>query len=280
MRGMSGPAAKVVYNLRRVAQTPRTFSNWPEVLRHLGGSAVGREQQALTFRVRSGPTLTTPNVPGARLPIYEQFADDCYDLDWVLGPAGRVQVLDVGSHVGAFTTNVASRRPDVWVECYEPSPASADYLRRNVEQNGLAERVHVHQQAMAAEKGTAELDDNAEGSVHNGLVRDGERLVHGEDAPGQRRVITVETTTFDQAVADAPYPVDVVKMDCEGGEYALVYASSPESWKTVQRVVMEYHPVEGETWAQLRDWLAGFGLTVVRHEENGPGLGTAWLERR
>jgi hypothetical protein len=55
-------------------------------------------------------------------------------------------------------------------------------------------------------------------------------------------VITVGTTTFDQAVAAAPYP--------------------------------------GESWAQLRDWLAGVGLTVVRHEENGPALGTAWLERR
>jgi FkbM family methyltransferase len=277
MRGMS---SRVAYNLRRVAQTPRTFSNWPEVLRHLGGSAVGHEEPALTFRVRSGPTLTTPNVPGARLPVYEQFADDCYDLDWVLGAAGPVQVLDVGSHVGAFTTNIATRRDDVHVEFCEASPASAHYLREDVRQNGLGARVRVHQKAMAAEVGTAELDDNAEGSVHNGLVRDGERLVHGDDALGQRRTITVETTTFDLAVADAPHPVDVVKMDCEGGEYGLVYASSPESWKTVQRVVMEYHPVEGESWAALRDWLAHVGLEVVRHEQNGPALGTAWLERR
>jgi FkbM family methyltransferase len=277
MRDMS---SRVTYNLRRIAQTPRTFSNWPEVLRHLGGSAVGHEEPALTFRVRSGPTLTTPNVPGARLPVYEQFADDCYDLDWVLGHGGPVQVLDVGSHVGAFTTNIATRREDVHVECYEPSPASAEYLRENVRRNRLDGRVRVHQKALAVEVGTAELDDNAGGSVHNGLVRDGERLVHGDDAPGQRHSVTVETTTFDLAVADAPHPVDVVKMDCEGGEYGLVYASSPASWASVQRVVMEYHPVEGESWGALRDWLARVGLAVVRHEENGPALGTAWLERR
>ena len=47
-----------------------------------------------------------------------------------------------------------------------------------------------------------------------------------------------------------------MKMDCEGGEYALVYASSPANWAAVQRVVMEYHPVPGESWDELRGWFA------------------------
>ncbi|MGH3414371.1 MAG: FkbM family methyltransferase [Marmoricola sp.] len=278
---MSTPSSRLVYNSRRLAQTPRTFANWPAVLRQLAGQALHREEPALTFDVRSGPLLTTPNVPGARLPIYEQFADDCYHIDWVLGPAGEpCTVIDIGSHVGAFATNIASRRADVRVECYEPSPASAGFLRSNIERNGLADRMRVHQQAVAGEVGTAVLDDNDEGSVHNGLVRDGERLVHGDDAPGRRHGITVETTTFDAAVAAAPGPVTVVKMDCEGGEYELVRASSPQSWATVRRVVMEYHPVPGETWAALRDWLAGVGLAVVRDEPGRPGLGTAWLQRQ
>jgi hypothetical protein len=68
-------------------------------------------------------------------------------------------------------------------------------------------------------------------------------------------------------------------MDCEGGEYGLVYASSPQNWASVQRVVMEYHPVEGETWDKLRDWFAGIGLQVVREKSENPGLGTAWLAR-
>ena len=80
-------------------------------------------------------------------------------------------------------------------------------------------------------------------------------------------------------MAEAERPVDVVKMDCEGGEYGLVYASSPESWESVQRVVMEYHPVSGESWDELRTWLEKTGLSVIRHEATGPGLGTAWLTR-
>jgi hypothetical protein len=91
--------------------------------------------------------------------------------------------------------------------------------------------------------------------------------------------LTVQTTTFDTAVAEAPGPVDVVKMDCEGGEYELIYASSPASWASVRRVVLEHHPVEGESWDALRSWFEAVGLRVVRHESSDSGLGTAWLAR-
>ncbi len=46
--------------------------------------------------------------------MYEQFADDNYQLAWVLGPGtGPVRILDVGAHVGAFATNAAGARPGV-----------------------------------------------------------------------------------------------------------------------------------------------------------------------
>jgi FkbM family methyltransferase len=273
----------ILYDLKRVAQTPRTFRNWPTLLGQMVGEKLHRGSEVLTFVTRRGVRLTTPNVPGARLPMYEQFADDTYEIEWVLGPrtAGPVHVLDVGAHVGAFATNAASARPDVWVECYEPSPSSAAYLRRNVSANGLDDRIQVHEAALAATAGTANLDDNSSGSVHNGLVQGDERLVHGDDSPETRRVIEVKTHTFDDAVASSPAPFTVVKMDCEGGEYQLVYASTKDNWASVQRIVMEYHPVAGESWDELRSWFEGIGFRVVRQksDDEAPGLGSAWLER-
>lgn len=265
-----------------MGQTVRVFRNWPALLGEMAGARIGRPPGELTFVTRSGVQLSCPNVPGARLPMYEQFADDCYDLDWVLG--GRrhepLQVLDVGSHVGAFATNLATAAPKLRVECYEPSPDTAQYLRRNVERNGLSERVRVHEAALSDSEGEALLDDNSGGSVHNGLVREDQRLVEGSDGIGQRHTVTVSTRTFDSAVREAPAAFDIVKMDCEGGEYSLVYASTPSSWDSVSRIVMEYHPVAGESWDELRSYLEGLGFGVVRHKSDGPGLGTAWLERR
>lgn len=271
----------VRYEAKRVVQTQRTFANWPSLLRDMAGARVGRGTSELTFQTKRGPRLTCPNVPGARLPLYEQFADDCYRIAWLLGPlADRpLQVIDIGAHIGSFATNLASLNSRTTVACYEPSPESAKYLRLNVEQNALSDRVTVHESALAAATGWALLDDNSGGSVHNGLMRAEHRLVDGDDALDSRTAIKVATATFDQAVADAPAPVDLVKMDCEGGEYALVYGSAPSSWTSVQRIVLEYHPVAGESWAELRDWFAKVGLQVIRHESSGSGLGTAWLSR-
>jgi len=269
------------YEARRVAQTCRTFANWPSLLADMGAARVGRGAEELTFVTRSGLHLNCPNVPGARLPLYEQFADDCYGVAWLLGrqPDRPLHVLDVGAHVGAFATHLAHAGSRLHIECYEPSPESAKYLRRNVERNHMTGRITVHECALAAEAGSALLDDNSAGSVHNGLVRQDHRLVEGDDAPGSRTAIVVTTSTFEQALAQSPAPFDVVKMDCEGGEYDLVYGSSPDSWNSVNRVVMEYHPVQGESWGALRSWFEDVGLSVVRHVSDDPGLGTAWLSR-
>ncbi len=269
----------VRHEAKRVAQTTRTFRNWPSLLADMAAQRVGRGAAELTFRTRAGVQMTCPNVPGARLPLYEQYADDCYRLSWFLGPLqGRpIRVIDVGAHIGSFAVNVATQHPKAQVVCYEPSPDSARYLRRNVEQNGLGDRISVHEAALADKTGTALFDDNSGGSVHNGLMRDDQRLVDGRDALDQRHALEVPTTTFDLSVTDgAP---DVVKMDCEGGEYALVYASAPQSWASVRRVVMEYHPVAGESWDELRSWFEQVGLVVAAHEPGRPGLGTAWLVR-
>lgn len=278
--------ADKVYNLRhearRVGQTTKTFDNWSDLLKQMAAQRVGRGAGELTFRVKGGPTLTVPNVPGARLAIYEQFADDSYQLPELLAPLldRPIHALDIGAHVGSFAINLARLHPRATVECFEPSPDSAAYLRRNVADNGLDARITVHETALSDSVGTALLDDNSGGSVHNGLIQaSGERMVDGTESLATRHAIEVPTVTFDDVVKAAASPPVVVKLDCEGGEYPLVYASSPSSWDSVERIVMEYHRVDGESWDELGAWFAEVGLHVVRHESVAPRTGTAWLSR-
>src|SRR5439155_1516860 len=144
-----------------------------------------------------------------------------------------------------------------------------EFLRSNVEVNGNTERIHTHQKALSGETGFAIFDLQGAGSGHNHMAFDGEATGNG---------VRVETIAFDEVVAGARGPVELIKMDCEGGEYDLVYKSSPESWSTVQRLVLEYHDVEGESWEELRAWFADVGLHVLRNER-GTIAGTAWLSR-
>jgi FkbM family methyltransferase len=258
------------YELHRLLQTPRAFSNWPQLLAGLAREKVAKGPATLTFHTRGGQVITIPNAPGARVPPYEVFGDDCYDLRWFLGDLidRPVHVLDIGAHVGTFSTLLGKVHPTATVDCFEPSPDTFEYLRRNIADNGLADRIHVHQKALAGETGFAIFDIQGAASGHN-------HMVFGEvEGTGVR----VETVAFDEVVAAARGPVELIKMDCEGGEYDLVYKSTPESWSTVQRLVLEYHDVDGESWEELRAWFADVGLHVLRNER-GAIAGTAWLSR-
>lgn len=262
-----------LHDVRRVAQTPGAFANWSEVLLAMAKERVGRGPDELAFATRRGQRITVPNVPGARVPVYEVFAEDCYRLDWFLGDlqGTPIQVVDIGAHVGTFACWLAHLHPQATIDCSEPAPDTCSYLRRNVEQNGLSDRIAVHEQAVAATTGRARLGVPGAASALSSLATD--------DDAGTGDHLDVVAISFDDAVAGLPHPPVVVKMDCEGGEYPLVRASSPTSWATVQRIVLEYHAVPGERWSELRSWFEDLGFAVAREEPIAEGLGTAWLSR-
>ena len=271
-RGMSGLMRSRVYWARRAVQTPRTYRNWASILRDMALGRVGRGPATLTFRTRSGMCIDTPNRPGARVPVYEIFADDCYRFEWFLGPLLRrpIRVLDIGGHVGTFSCRITQLHPQATVVAYEPSATTAAFLRRNADQNGVADRVTVRQQALAATSGRAVFDDNGAGSGLNSLVAAGHAAATG-------RAVEVATAGFDDVIA-ADGPVEVVKIDCEGGEYDLVLGSAAASWADVQRVVIEHHPVPGHGWPELRARFAEFGL-IVQDEDFFGSHGCVWLSR-
>lgn len=267
----------ITHQLRRTAQTPRAFVNWAGLLRDMTLERFGKGPDDLTFVTRSGQRISCPNRPGARVPIYEVYAEDTYGLADFLGAMLErpLRVIDIGAHVGAFACQLAALSPTATIECFEPSSSTASYLRRNAEQNGLASRITVDERAVAGHAGWAEFVDNGAGSALNGLV---DAVPDG--AAAQQPATRVETVSFDAVVTDREQPVDVVKLDCEGGEYDAVLNSSPNSWASVDRVVLEYHPSADHNLDQLRDWFDGCGLALIRHHATSPTQGTAWLSRK
>ena len=154
-------AHRATHSARRLAQTFTAFDNGTDLLRGL----TSRRDGDLVFRTRDGLRVTCPNVAGARVPVYEVFAEDAYRLGWFtrdLRPAPRV--LDVGAHIGCFSLAVAARHPGARIGAYEASPGTAAYLSGNVADNGLAGRVTAYNQAVAGTAGTLELTEHALGS--------------------------------------------------------------------------------------------------------------------
>jgi FkbM family methyltransferase len=252
---------------RRVRQT-LTFANGPRVLADLGSSLTPWRRDELRFRTRDGLEVICPNHAGARVPVYEVFAEDAYRLDELLmGLPERPVVLDIGAQIGCFSLAVAAHLPQAVVHAYEASPSTARWLERNVRGNRLIDRVTPHAVAVSDHDGTLDLADNVHGSALNGLT-----------SPGGSTV-SVPCRTFAAVVDAAGGHVDLVKLDTEGAEYAIVLGSSAADWATVRRVVMEYHDVPGHAWSELEAFFGAAGLDVVRHEPASPRQGTVWLRR-
>ncbi|NHA01529.1 FkbM family methyltransferase [Nocardioides sp. W3-2-3] len=190
------------YLAKRVRQTPALFRNFPAVFADL---ALGRTRLArpeMTLRLRNGLTITTPNVDGARFPVYEIFADDIYRIEALTsGVDADATIVDGGGQVGCFSMALAHALPGAKVHVYEASPTSASYVRRNVTGNGFGERVTVHAKALAGEAGEFTFVDSGTASSHNGLTAP-------EDS-GQE--VTVPAVTFDDAVRDAGGSVQIVE---------------------------------------------------------------------
>ncbi|MFL6156315.1 MAG: FkbM family methyltransferase [Marmoricola sp.] len=276
-KGQRSLPSKLAYEARRVAQTPKAFSNWPSLLSGLVREKVGAGPKELTFASRSGQQITAPNTPGARLPAYEQYAEEGYQLEWFTEAfvGKEIRAFDIGAHVGTFACHLAEVLPTASITCFEPSAGTVAYLRRNIDQNGLSDRISVVEAALAGETGFAMFSDHGGASVHNGLSD-----AHPVDDPhADAAGVKVATLSFDDAIAQAGGPVSFVKLDCEGGEYQLAYKSKPESWADVERVVLEYHDIPGESWSELRAWFAGVGLHLVGHRPERADLGLAWLAR-
>ena len=255
---------------RRIGQTLTAFRNGPKLLFYLVASKTPLASSELVFKTRDGVVISCPNVAGARVPVYELFAEDAYRFNELAGdlPADFT-ALDIGGQIGCFSVALAKAFPQARINTYEASPSTAIYTRRNVTNNGLSDRVTVHNTAMSDHVGTLEFTDNGQGSGLNGLT-----------APEGSQTIEVECTTFAEAVKAAGGKVDLVKIDTEGAEYSIILPSDPSDWATVQSVVMEYHPLQGHSWDELKDFFTKAGLEEVRHDRVDIGLGTVWLKRR
>jgi FkbM family methyltransferase len=207
---------------------------------------------------------------GALYTAVDVFALKAYEHEWELEQ--KPVVVDIGANVGAWVVWLSEKRPGLRGTSYEPDPQAAAYLRRNLELNGLADRVDVHEEAVSDHTGTARLFQAQPGDGASSL-RSVSHAVEFE------RESVVSTVSFDDAVARIEGDISLVKIDCEGAEYDIVEASSPEAWSRVKRVVVEYHPAPAEKLDALRARLRELGYEVVRERQRSAGEGTLWLVR-
>jgi len=223
----------------------------------------------LLFRTRLGPLLETGI--GNAMPIIEVFRDCEYDapIDWERAR----RIIDVGGHVGAFTTWASARAPEARIVVFEPDPRNFDDLERNVERNRLGPRVVLINAAVGRADGRRAFHVSTEGYVSSFTPRTGTKTTEVD-------CISLERYLLEQS----PSPIDVLKLDCEGAEWEILKTLRAESLRRVRYLFVECHAQDTKDVDAMMRLLADRGF-LPRIRTMGPGGSTyrivavIWAER-
>ena len=137
-------------------------------------------------------------------------------------------MLDLGANIGLFGALASSLWPRAQITAFEPDPANAAVHERAIAANGLGERWQLVRAAAGASAGQVRFTAGLDASSHLADLPG--------DAAGADGTITVERRDVLGLVAAA----DLVKLDIEGGEWAILvdprFALGPP-----RAIVLEYH---------------------------------------
>jgi FkbM family methyltransferase len=245
----------------------KNISNWQLYLAVKFGLTAG---DPLGFVARRGIRLEVPR----RLvqTFKEIFMDECYMAGMGQAVPEKPTILDIGANAGYFSLFALSRFPDARVVAFEPLPANFRLLERQRAMNSDRDFTCV-QKAVSGERGTLTLAYDAKDSFSTSATL-------FAASSGQLDEITVETLTLRDIWTDFGIErCDLLKMDCEGAEYGILYVSSPDDLARISQIAMEVHrgPKEDENIDALETFLRKMGFKTRRRPV---GMLWAWREGR
>lgn len=226
---------------------------WPLVLRlFLGAKPTGYpliqlRENGLRFRTRSAMDVWA---------IKETLLDRFYEKYGFAVQDGWT-VIDIGGGVGDFTTAAAFNHPTNRVYAFEPTPSSFGLLQENLEANGI-ENVRVFPTAVWSSDGEVEIDTgNGEPVQYTSQAR-----LDPQPAPNGKVIVPAYSleTVFAETGATR---CDLMKLDCEGAEYEILFKAPDAVLRRIDRIVMEYHDNSGPyTHADMARFLTEKGYRV------------------
>ena len=213
---------RISKRLREDSRVVRLTQNWRGLL-----SAKIFKSELGEIRLRNGVVLTAPPQTDLGFLFQEIWIDKTYNpKDYRIAP-GDV-IVDIGANIGVFSLYAATAAPRTEVYAFEPFPDNIRYLRQNIAASHI-KNIRIEEKAVARNAQPRRLEITESGITHK--LREKENSAEG---------FLVECTTLDE-ILDKMEKCDLLKIDCEGSEYEIIYSCRPENLKKIHRIVGEYH---------------------------------------
>lgn len=219
-------------NVKRYWNLVRYISNWPLYLksRYTAG-----QNEILTFLTRSGLTLKVPRqIRGEFRGI---FLDESYMTHMVSDFPKNSVIIDIGANVGIFSLYMAFRFATPRIFAFEPIPTNFEQLRINAELNKAYSKIVCHQKAVSDQSGEITLSyQHDEGfTVMASML----------NAHTQQSIKVCSSTLREILDENNITHCDLLKLDCEGAEYGILYGCPQNYLSRISHIAMEVHRGEG-----------------------------------
>ena len=241
--------SRFAYYLSSIPTLALGISNWPSALLSLSLPGGARP---LTVELRSGLRFKVRTALDVWI-----IKETCLDRDYERAvPIERGwTIVDIGAGLGDFTVHAAKQSATGAVYAFEPAPGSFALSQTNLKLNDV-HNVWLFQSAVCGTPvGAAVLRETDEPA----------KSALSDKRPESKGLTRVAAITLDQFVADDGLEsIDLLKIDCEGGEYDILSGASGPTLARIQRIALEYHDGPAGRGDDLVRLLTGRGFSVER----------------
>jgi FkbM family methyltransferase len=197
-------------------------------------------KQPLTITTKPN-RITFPVLPEIYLVFKEVFMSDVYDIEKLVKSLPKNPlIIDVGANVGLFDIIVLSKLPDAVIIAYEPIEQNTNFFTELIQLNPLLKNVKFNRMAVTGTK-VDSIDLYAENTDKNQIVAS---VIDGFSSSNTMKikVPAISLSEIIHSVKDKI--IDVLKLDCEGSEYDIVYNTPKECFNKVKTMLIEVHTID------------------------------------
>ncbi len=164
-------------------------------------------------------------------------------------------IIDVGAHAGFFTLYCRALNPTIPIYALEPEPANQTCINEQLVKNKIT-NVTLIKAALTGETGQGTLALTPDSHNHYILTKKNS---------GTEPTIIVPTLHFADVIRQNKIKrVGLLKIDIEGGEYAVFKSLRSEDFAYLNAIIMEYHNQDQQTFHPIEQQLReqGFGVQI------------------
>jgi FkbM family methyltransferase len=187
----------------------------------------------------AGVSLSAPDRVAA-WGISRQISEGEYLVPGLVPRRGE-HVIDIGANIGVFA--LWATRKGASVTCYEPGPETFDCLVKNTAKRPV-DAVHAAVVGQSHSEPVARLYLHDKQSTRHTLL--GHEIGSGEALTSY---VDVPAISIREVLSDA---CDLLKVDCEGGEFEIFGTVDGDVLRRARRIVMEFHRTAGDPETLLR----------------------------